>query len=217
MPKNIASEEIVGAAKSLMAKVDEATKRDNSENYFLPMDKIKEFSTSEVVRAVLGELGVSKPQTNKLAKYISTQPAKKTFLLLVWCDNVERMTALANFKFSDKDLPVQFNQQDLLVHRNGRATPVSFPGEKSANTGVRKDNLLFHSFQSRFLAPVFTTANFYHEIEATIPLPLLPIPNSSSKNGSFGSVRKVLLHKAHQQGILPVRNLSRPPVKESFN
>ncbi|KAM0227671.1 hypothetical protein ACHAPO_011316 [Fusarium lateritium] len=179
--------------------------KNNFDKEFLPADKIEIYTTSDIIRDVLGKEYKSKSQIRKLEEYIRTRPAKLSFLILVSIYRVPWMKSLADpkSKFGDVDLPTLDIVNDCLVVRRGQKdVKISF-GDGNLSLGKDLNDMrLFNHERWSFLAPVFTTAKFYQELDDRVPLPFMNVPDTTTRNGSFGTVRKVELHHAHQSDII---------------
>lgn len=161
---------------------------------FLPTDKIESFSESEIIVEVLQELTTDRSLAKKWERYILTKPAKRHFLLLVFCGKVEWIKHLAESKFHAGD-------SDLPYDNDGFMIKIPFLDNQTPEEEDLTAKMLINTMQWLFLAPVFTKNEFYRELDQRVPLPFLKIFRPTS-SGAFSSVRKAVLHKAHQNGII---------------
>ncbi|KAM5365676.1 hypothetical protein ACJA88_012412 [Fusarium oxysporum] len=167
---------------------------------FLPADMIEKLCTAENVERVLQDSSLQASERTASAKFIITRPVKRQFLLLAYCENIEWMPKLVGSEnqFDDSHLPVYEKYGCLVVDY---ANSKSYPDTKSSCTMRRRDKLLFLGYQWIFLAPIFTRDQFHRELDVKVPLPFINKYPPLSR-GSFGSVCKALLHKAHHKGII---------------
>ncbi|OBS18946.1 hypothetical protein FPOA_10670 [Fusarium poae] len=173
---------------------------------FLPADKIDQYSTSEIIMSVLKKDDRLESQIRELEEYIRVRPARLSFLLLVSIYRVPWIKTLADpkYDFGDDDLPNFIMVDDSpVLRRNQKDIAILFCESDVPRDDDGNDIRLFRHERWSFLAPVFTTANFYQELDDSVPLPFLDVPGTPTKTGSFGTVHKVELHHAHQLGIIP--------------
>ncbi|KAF5666823.1 serine threonine kinase [Fusarium circinatum] len=167
---------------------------------FLPADKIEVLSTDCRVIEVLRNSGLNKEDRTAAQNYITTHPAKRHFLLLAYCDNVEWIKTLAGSEnpVDDSFLPVYEERENLFLDK---AKTKPYPDAERQYIMKRTDRSFFHSKQWIFLAPIFTNKSFYRELDVNIPLPF-KIKHEPSSRGTFGFVCKAVLHRAHHEGII---------------
>ncbi|KAG5661964.1 hypothetical protein KAF25_004203 [Fusarium avenaceum] len=173
---------------------------------FIPSDKIEELSSARIFQSVLDDSSIDAAEVENLTRYVLNQPAKKLFLLLVLCERIEWATVLRTrrHKFNDLDLPIDLSYtNDPSTHSTNRETEEErerqrWPAEFASLTSSTRGSI--ELYQWWFLAPVFTISKFYHEFDNRIPRPFVE-RYAISKEGSFGCVREVIMHQAHQNVI----------------
>ncbi|KAM0237420.1 hypothetical protein ACHAP5_009050 [Fusarium lateritium] len=193
------------ATATLLQEIDRATLKGDSHNRFISCDRIKALSTARIITSVLNESRLDSAQVESLTQYVLNQSAQKVFLLLVLCEKIEWVAVLkANpHNVGDLDLPISISyvndssaSSSIEENEEGIQLP-RWPAEfTSPSPGTRSLDL----YQWWFLAPVFTKAKFYYEFDERIPLPFIKI-HKAIKEGSFGFVREVKMHQAHQNVI----------------
>ncbi|VTO94283.1 unnamed protein product [Fusarium graminearum] len=152
------------------------------EKHFLSADKIKLLCTSESIINLLRNENMTMSKAKQLEEYIRMRPARQSFLLLVLIQKVQWMERLADpeYKFGDLDLPNSSVVGDyLVVRRDENYIQLSFSDIEKGHRHVVPFMWLFTHERWPFLAPVFTTANFYHELDDAVPLPLLKSDGSN--------------------------------------
>jgi hypothetical protein len=199
-------------AATLVKKIGRVTLGGVSHQRFLSSDKIKELSTASIIQSVLDESRLEAAEVENLMRYVLNQPAKKLFLLLVLCERVEWVSVLKTdqHSFNDLDLPIPLSYTNDPSTSSGSEEAEEereqqrWPAEFTSASGTRGSIELY---QWWFLAPVFTTSKFYHEFDERIPLPFIR-KYKTTKQGSYGSVREVVIHRAHQNVIQHVSHCS---------
>ncbi|KAK1959986.1 kinase-like protein [Colletotrichum sublineola] len=180
-------------------------KNDNGED-FIPNDAIDELASLENVQHHLE----AKPQHLKGASvdtfmnFVADQkkPAKKVFLILVYCDLLEYLSSMCEVGFCDQYLPIEpkWNEpQDRYdVRTKHWQKPEPFNKWSTGNIEI------FEAKQWVFMAPVFNAHQFEYTVSPKCPLPIIGRPGHS-KGGYSGSVREVEIHKAHLQVFVTSR------------
>ncbi|RBA09665.1 hypothetical protein FPRO05_05601 [Fusarium proliferatum] len=190
------------AQEDLKGRIRQELKLNAFQKGFLPNDKLEAYFTGTDLIDVLNTLKISKSNAQHLKTYISTRPAKRHFLLLALYYRLEWMPVIAKHEFNDNHFPLMLdNDGQVLVHRDGEYTQIPFPTKAKSKASDKNDRELIVHTQWQFLAPVFTAKRFYHDLDSNVPLPFLS-ESKGKKEGSYGSVTKVELHKAHQKGIV---------------
>ncbi|OHE97896.1 hypothetical protein CORC01_06759 [Colletotrichum orchidophilum] len=192
---------------SLEDRITQGVIKTEDDKDFLPADKIEALTSRSVVEKELRK-HVAKERLPYLVDYVTNpdQPAKRLFLTLVVRDDIQRLEALADApqKLHDKELPVKVAKS---IDETTGAMSFTMQSIESGKmwfefASPRKSYLdsFFHS-QWQFLAPVFTTDSFRHELHPMCPLPFIKKINHH-KTGFFSSVFEVVIHDAHQK-VLP--------------
>lgn len=181
---------------------------------FLPQDAIEALTSPEIVRfhlqAKLETLATTDDHSlQPLVNYVinPNDPGKKLFLILAFCEELEKLSAFQDAGFRDKHLPIAIERNPAIRDRycyNVRSMNTNdfwevFSGWKT------KDLEDFNAKQWRFLAPVFTPTTFDYHLSQDCPLPILE-RIGHQKGGHFSTVFEVKIHEAHQQVLDKVFN-----------
>ncbi|KAM0206768.1 hypothetical protein ACHAQI_007993 [Fusarium lateritium] len=194
------------ATDTLLQEIDRATSGGDLHKLFISCDRIKELSTATIIQSVLNESSLDPAQVETLTQYVLNQSAQKLFLLLVLCEKIESVAVLKTNRhnFSDLDLPISISYINAASAHSGiegneeGKELVEWPAELTSSSTSTRASL--DLYQWWFLAPVFTKAKFYYEFDERIPLPFIK-KHEIIKQGSFGFVREVIMHQAHQNVI----------------
>lgn len=180
------------------------------EKEFLPADAIDSLTSREIVEAHLETNRKELPRnisTQSLADYVTnpTEPAKKLFLALSFCEQLDKLSSLVEAGFRDKNLPIAAEQNKAREDKFCYIVRTLNTGQvwEVFETWKAKDLEFFRANQWRFVAPVFTTESFDYRLNDNCPLPILK-KISHQKGGFFSSVFEVDIHEAHQQVLLKV-------------
>ncbi|KAF6839177.1 serine/threonine protein kinase [Colletotrichum plurivorum] len=186
---------------------------------FLPESAIDELASPQIVRIHLkAGLKVTPDDASleSLVEYVTNpaEPAKKLFLLLSFCEELEELRTFRDAGFRDKHLPIAIEKNTAITEKyryNVRSQDSNqfwdvFSAWKAKNL---ED---FDGKQWRFLAPVFTPKKFDYTLGHHCPLPILR-RIGHEKGGHFSTVFEVILHDAHQR-VLDEGNTKRIALKE---
>jgi hypothetical protein len=192
---------------------------DRTTRDFAPKGSIDDVITR---KSILMEMDVDDPtDDDELLVDNILEKAKKVFAIAVHIglDGSNLRKAMASFKsngFADKDLPISYTMRENAVNQpndhamdpsnthqvvarsrssaSGTNIPASFDISRRPWNRGRIYN--FFEAQWKFLAPVFSTDKFNHDLE---PLCILPFVSKDSDidKGSFGQVSKFEIHPDH--------------------
>lgn len=173
------------------------------EQDFVPNDAISELASPEYVRHTLEANPQYMPQdvsVRDLVDYVVDQnrPAKKVFLILVYCENLRYLDCLRAVRFCDRHLPIKKlwdGQRGWYDVSTGHGQQKTWP---SFNKWLAEQVETFETKQWVFMAPVFAADTFDYIIPMKCPLPIQKRIDHS-KRGYSGSVYEVAIHEAHLQ------------------
>jgi hypothetical protein len=142
---------------------------------FVPEGVIDELITEERIKMILGT-PISTREETELVDFIRMR-AKKVFVILIYIRTPSLLTALKWWRrknLDDRDLPIMIQP-------------------------LRKKQSWFGDFyveQWGFLAPVFTTTQYNHDLDKAHILPFVS-KESDSLIGSSGTVSQYFIHRNH--------------------
>lgn len=174
---------------------------------FLPKNAIEKLASAEIVRFHLkASLKVTPDDVTlaSLVDYVTNpiEPAKKLFLLLSFCEELEELGRFSNAGFRDKHLPIAIERDTAITdrYRYNVRSPDSNQFWDVFSTWKAKNLEDFNDKQWRFLAPVFENdpTKFEHNLGHRCPLPILR-RIGHEKGGNFSTVFEVEIHEAHQE------------------
>lgn len=165
---------------------------DNATQDFLPNSCIAELITEDSIRR---ELKIDQNLENSDEKdliYFILHHAKKVFAiaLVSGVGGDDLFTAMKKFKQSN----FRDDNNSLPVKKKALSALPCFSGRPWKLRTTRS----FFENQWRFLAPVFSSKIFKHDLEPEHILPFVWVGNEF-RDGTFSQVYKVLIHEAHQE------------------
>lgn len=145
--------------------------------------------TSTSMKRLLGHLVVKNPisEDEVLARFI-VDYAQKVFLTCIRCldgkeDIFDAMVLFMDDGIDDSKLPIDLQTSDDLF---------------SDMFGSTKAHSFWHD-QYSFLAPVLSSKQIFYDFEGRVPLPFVldTLVAPRTEEGTFGSVRRHVIHPAH--------------------
>lgn len=154
-----------------------------------------------------------------LVKYVTdkSNPAKRLFLTLVYCDRLQYLGLMQKAGFHDTDLPIEVKwdktNKRFDVYTNKKAQSNSNSRKLWDCFYHWKDRRDVEDFENRqwyFLAPIFVAGVFDYHFSLKCPLPIVEKSTSSRKTGYSGIVTSVKIHEAHMQVQTPTHTILPP-------
>ncbi|KAI0436543.1 kinase-like domain-containing protein [Xylaria telfairii] len=164
------------------------------ENWFVPNDVCQSLFTEEELQQIRNNC--RDINVDRLTKVIAT-------ILFDGEPDTRVLQSLHTANFTDQDLPVRFDLEELALK--------SLKGDRGFSASF-ECAYKFVETQWLFCAPSFGPGIEHQELEARCPLPIIEC--HPPKTGAFGEVRQVKLHHAHlvltPQGASPIQVPSFP-------
>ncbi|KAI3532834.1 TOL [Colletotrichum filicis] len=171
---------------------------------FLPEGCIERLVTERAIAVQLFGSDVTQPSETDLIRFVRGK-AKKVFAIAVCCgfNNTDLLVTARFFQsidFTDSHLPIANSGSN---DPGSSAWNLPFPFDKMPESDVKqiwngwKVNM-FYERQWGFLAPVFSTTVFQHDLSPDCIFPFTWV-NSIRKAGTFSHVYEVQIHPEHQK------------------
>ncbi|KAF3805938.1 Cyclin-dependent kinase 8 [Colletotrichum gloeosporioides] len=186
-------------------------KKTEDSKTFLPNDAIDELTAQDHVRNYLQanyEYLSNEANIDSLVRYVTDKrnPAKRVFLILVYCGHVQHLFSLQQDGFHDADLPIETTWKKP-IKRYSVYTKMSPQSQESGQKlwdcfSTWKDKRDVEAFDEKqwcFMAPVFEANVFDYHLSPNCPIPIMDKTTSTQKVGYSGVVIRVTIHQAHIQ------------------
>ncbi|KAI0407737.1 kinase-like domain-containing protein [Xylaria palmicola] len=178
----------------IFGKCIEATTHSLENSKFLPLYWQTSFLHAKTIQKTLANCkGLRGKDVTKFTSYV-TSKARTVFLLLVFIDKVNYISDFHDAHFEDGDLPIVFDGrwEGWSLKNQSRRHSWQF---LSKWTSGEKD--VFASNQWVFLAPIFSRATFFYELEPQQPLPFRSSADVSRATGYFSTIYRVAIPSSH--------------------
>jgi len=172
---------------------------------FLPEDCIDALVTPDIIRKELelDELARENPKFDKQWQnnlvYWVLEHAKRAFAVTVQCEHGSRFTlrTLIRFRssgFNDTLLPIENPRPATGIASTSKSWETFFDPKLWAISRLYG----FYEKQWKCLTPVFAPERYSYDVSSECIFPFF-IDGSIPKEGAFGSVHRVKIHKSHQR------------------
>lgn len=179
----------------------------NSNRQYIPESAITRYVTKESIKAELKRSGDWVTSRNCLAEKVVEGKAQRIFIILVYIREPRAIKALLHGGFTDGDLPVVRQNQQLHSTRNAKVfTPPKHWQPQTVNDFIKKQWLV--------LAPLFRIWEHDKIINPECPLPFLEVDERDHIRENQSAIFKAQIHQSHQQGF-EVREACYPSLQHS--
>lgn len=170
---------------------------------FLPLYRHLRFLDDDRIRTTMRKKKIRKRDLDQLVNYVKTD-AGRTFLTLVYVDEVENILNLHREGFTDDNLPIDFEESGEAFSSKNQLLDSQkyFPGWST----LQKE--MFEERQWVFLAESISESTFWYKLYPKQPLPFNPLSDSNIGNGKLAAVYKIGVPNPNFNNV-KVRNTTR--------